>query len=86
MLDWTIDRCYTGNIQVADSCFTTLVKVFTSREYPCDSIAMLNLALLYCGCARMYIREMASQLLLTLSSRFLMIDDLLSQSPQVGVY
>ncbi|XP_067945247.1 protein furry homolog-like [Watersipora subatra] len=83
LLDWTIDRCYKGTVQVADSCFTTLVKVFTSREYPCDSVAMLNLALLHCGCPRVYIREMATQLLLTLCNRFLMIDDLLlSHTPQ----
>lgn len=63
-------------------CFIFVVSIY--REYPCDSVAMLNLALLHCGCPRVYIRKMATQLLLTLCNRSLMIDDLLlSHTPQV---
>ena len=38
---------------------------------------MLNLALLYCGCPRTHIREMASQLLYSLYQRFLAQDSTL---------
>ena len=53
----------------------TTVKFLIYREYPCDSVAMLNLSLLYCGCPRIHIREMASQLLVKLCKRFLLIDE-----------
>jgi len=31
LLDWIVDRCYTGAAVVADSCFLALAAVFSSR-------------------------------------------------------
>ncbi|XP_078324714.1 protein furry-like isoform X4 [Crassostrea virginica] len=70
LLDWVIDRCYTGANEVADGCFNALAAVFQSKEYPCDHVAMLNLALLNVGSPRMQTHETAVQLLHLLDTRF----------------
>lgn len=44
------------------------------REYPCDQVASLNLALLNAGCPRAEIQELAVQLLRLLYKRFFMDD------------
>ena len=31
LLDWVIDRCYTGANEVADGCFNALAAVFQTR-------------------------------------------------------
>ena len=31
LLDWVIDRCYTGQNEVADGCFNALAAVFQTR-------------------------------------------------------
>lgn len=31
LLDWVIDRCYTGANEVADGCFNALAAVFQSK-------------------------------------------------------
>ena len=31
LLDWVIDRCYTGSHEVADGCFNALASVFNNR-------------------------------------------------------
>lgn len=34
LLDWVVDRCYTGAPQVADGCFLALATIFSARyEY-----------------------------------------------------
>ncbi|XP_025086109.1 protein furry homolog isoform X4 [Pomacea canaliculata] len=71
LLDWVIDRCYTGQKEVADGCFKALAAVFQNKEYPCDHVAMLNLAVLNVGSPRMSIHETALQLLHLLDARFL---------------
>ncbi|XP_070197468.1 protein furry-like isoform X3 [Littorina saxatilis] len=71
LLDWVIDRCYTGHKEVADGCFNALAAVFRTKEYPCDHVAMLNLALLNVGSPRMSTHETALQLLHLLDERFL---------------
>ncbi|ESO93945.1 hypothetical protein LOTGIDRAFT_105090, partial [Lottia gigantea] len=70
LLDWVIDRCYTGDIEVADGCFSALAAVFQTREYPCDHVAMLNLAVLNVGNPRIKTHETAQQLLHLLDTRF----------------
>ncbi|BFZ15206.1 hypothetical protein BsWGS_18245 [Bradybaena similaris] len=70
LLDWVIDRCYTGQNEVADGCFNALAAVFQTREYPCDHVAMLNLAVLNVGSPRMSTHETAIQLLHLLDLRF----------------
>ncbi|XP_059157209.1 protein furry homolog isoform X2 [Physella acuta] len=70
LLDWVIDRCYTGHNEVADGCFNALAAVFQTREYPCDHVAMLNLAVLNVGSPRMSTHETAIQLLHLLDLRF----------------
>lgn len=70
LLDWVIDRCYTGANEVADGCFNALAAVFQSKEYPCDHVAMLNLALLNVGSPRTQTHETAVQLLHLLDTRF----------------
>lgn len=31
LLDWVVDRCYTGAPQVADGCFLALATIFSAR-------------------------------------------------------
>lgn len=33
ILEWVVDRCFTGNNQVADGCFLALATIFTSRYF-----------------------------------------------------
>ncbi|XP_021378295.1 protein furry-like isoform X2 [Mizuhopecten yessoensis] len=70
LLDWVIDRCYTGANEVADGCFNALAAVFQTREYPCDHVAMLNLAVLNVGSPRTQTHETAVHLLHLLDTRF----------------
>ncbi|KAL5012719.1 hypothetical protein ScPMuIL_011270 [Solemya velum] len=72
LLDWVIDRCYTGASEVADGCFDAVAAVFPNQviEYPCDHVAMLCLAILNVGNPRVEIHETALQLLHLLDGRF----------------
>ncbi|XP_022655915.1 protein furry-like isoform X2 [Varroa destructor] len=71
VLDWLVDRCYTGETKLADACFKALVTVFSSREYPCDHyISIINVALLNAGSSRAHNQEIALQLLHVLDNRF----------------
>lgn len=71
ILDWIIERCYESNsVEVSELCFECLTTVFSSREYPCFHIAVLNVALLNLGSAKIRIREMALQLFHLLYKRF----------------
>jgi hypothetical protein len=31
LLDWVVDRCYTGTPDVADGCFLALATIFSAR-------------------------------------------------------
>lgn len=31
LLDWALDRCYTGQPRVADGCFMALAAIFSAR-------------------------------------------------------
>jgi hypothetical protein len=31
LLDWVVDRCYTGTPEVADGCFLALATIFSAR-------------------------------------------------------
>ncbi|XP_054710198.1 protein furry-like [Uloborus diversus] len=71
LLDWLVDCCYTGDIQMADGCFNALATIFSAREYPCDHyMAIINVTLLNTGCPRSRIQETALQLLQILDHRF----------------
>ena len=71
VLDWIVDKCYTANPSVADSCFIALATIFSAREYPCDHYtAIMNVTLLNTGCPRANIHETALQLLQILDKRF----------------
>lgn len=71
LLDWLVDCCYTGDIQMADGCFNALATIFSVREYPCDHyMAIINVTLLNTGCPRSKIQETAFQLLQILDNRF----------------
>ncbi|GAB6027284.1 hypothetical protein CHUAL_001566 [Chamberlinius hualienensis] len=71
LLDWVVDCCYTGSVEVADACFTAIATVFSAREYPCDHYtAIINVALMQTGCPRANIHEMALLLLQILDKRF----------------
>ena len=64
LLDWVVDRCFTGDAQVADGCFLALATIFSAREYPCDHYtAIINVTLMNTGCPRTVIHETALQLL-----------------------
>lgn len=71
LLDWVVDRCFTGSNQVADGCFLALATIFSAREYPCDHYtAIINVTLMNTGCPRTLIHETALQLLQVLDHRF----------------
>ncbi|KAK9877860.1 hypothetical protein WA026_020090 [Henosepilachna vigintioctopunctata] len=71
LLDWIVDKCYTGSISVSDGCFLALAYIFSTREYPCDHYtAVINVALLNTGCPRPNVRDTALQLLQILDKRF----------------
>lgn len=38
LLDWVVDRCYTGAPQVADGCFLALATIFSARYAQIKSI------------------------------------------------
>ncbi len=71
LLDWVVDRCFTGKSKVADGCFLSLATIFSAREYPCDHYtAIINVTLMNTGCPRTKIHETALQLLQILDHRF----------------
>jgi hypothetical protein len=71
LLDWLVDRCYTGTNRQADGCFIALATIFSTREYPCDHYtAIINVTLMNCGSPRIAIHETALQLLQILDNRF----------------
>ena len=71
LLDWVVDRCFTGDQQVADGSFLALSTIFSAREYPCDHYtAIINVTLMNTGCPRTNIHETALQLLQILDHRF----------------
>ncbi|CAH1110307.1 unnamed protein product [Psylliodes chrysocephalus] len=71
LLDWVVDKCYTGASKVADSCFIALATIFSAREYPCDHYtAIINVTLMNTGCPRQVVRDTALQLLQLLDKRF----------------
>ncbi|XP_053400043.1 protein furry-like isoform X2 [Mercenaria mercenaria] len=82
LLDWVIDRCYTGTNEVSDGCFNALAAVFQAREYPCDHVAMLNLAILNVGNPRMPTHETAVQLLHLLDRRFFQEESVLRDNSE----
>lgn len=71
LLDWTVDKCFTGSPRVADGCFMALATIFSAREYPCDHYtAIINVTLMCTGCPRSPVHESALQLLQLLDKRF----------------
>lgn len=71
LLDWVVDKCYTGTYAVADGCFLALATIFSAREYPCDHYtAIINVTLMNTGCPRPAVRDTALQLLQLLDKRF----------------
>ena len=71
LLEWVVDRCYTGSNRKADGCFTALAAIFSTKEYPCDHYtAIINVTLMNCGSPRILIHETALQLLQILDNRF----------------
>lgn len=80
LLDWVIDQCYTGANVVADCCLSALTTVFLTREYPCDHVSMLNLAVINVGNPRLRIHETALQLLQLLDTRFFQEDPVFTDS------
>ncbi|XP_031346669.1 protein furry isoform X1 [Photinus pyralis] len=71
LLDWVVDRCYTGTQAVADGCFLALATIFSAKEYPCDHYtAIINVTLMNTGCPRPIVRDTALQLLQLLDKRF----------------
>jgi len=34
LLDWVVDRCFTGAPRVADGCFSALATIFATRYLP----------------------------------------------------
>lgn len=70
LLNWVVDKCYTGARLVVSGCFKALVSVFTKSDYPCEMIPILNVVLFKTADSSLDIREKAAQLLQLLERRF----------------
>lgn len=74
LLDWVVDRCYTGSPQVSDGCFLALCTIFSAKDYPCDHYtAIINVTLMSTGCPRTNIHDVALQLLQVKKKTFLIV-------------
>ncbi|XP_075923623.1 protein furry homolog-like isoform X1 [Petromyzon marinus] len=63
LLQWAVDRCYTGSPLVAAGCFTAIATTFTSRDWPMGMVTLLNLILFKAADPSQEIYEMALQLM-----------------------
>eukprot|EP00794_Sanderia_malayensis_P007422 gene7422-8242_t len=70
LLNWVIDRCYTGGKGVSNGCFLAVANVFCKRPYSCRLIPLLCVVLFKTGDGSAEIRERAAQLLHLLDRRF----------------
>eukprot|EP00118_Oscarella_pearsei_P024138 m.300018 g.300018 ORF g.300018 m.300018 type:complete len:171 (+) comp40791_c1_seq6:3640-4152(+) len=70
LLEWVIDRSYTGSRLVQDGAFTALAKVFIKKDYPCQTIPVFNLVLYKTSDPVIQIREKAADIRQTLFSLF----------------
>uniref|UniRef100_A0A8B9JAT0 Furry homolog a (Drosophila) n=1 Tax=Astyanax mexicanus TaxID=7994 RepID=A0A8B9JAT0_ASTMX len=63
LFNWAVDRCYTGSYQLASGCFKAIATVCGSRNYPCDTVTLLNLILFKASDANREIYEISMQLM-----------------------
>ncbi|XP_065059033.1 protein furry homolog-like isoform X2 [Rhopilema esculentum] len=70
LLNWVIDRCYTGSKGVSSGCFLSLANVFCNRLYPCRLVPLICVVLFKTNDGSAEIRERAAQLLHLLDRRF----------------
>eukprot|EP00117_Sycon_ciliatum_P032387 scpid1600/ scgid25124/ Protein furry homolog-like; ALL1-fused gene from chromosome 4p12 protein len=75
LLEWIIEKCYIGSRLVVDGCFHALARSFAQNpNYPCDMVAILNVALFMTSDTSYRVRERAAQLLQILDRRYFSSD------------
>uniref|UniRef100_A0A8C4N6G3 Protein furry n=1 Tax=Eptatretus burgeri TaxID=7764 RepID=A0A8C4N6G3_EPTBU len=58
LLNWVVDRCYTGSQRVSAGCFHAFTAAFTSRDYVVDPVTLLCLILfMISGHTARYLRD-----------------------------
>ncbi|XP_057312815.1 protein furry homolog-like [Hydractinia symbiolongicarpus] len=70
LLNFVVDRCYTGDRGISNGCFLALANVFSKRPYACQLIPLLCVVLFKTGDPSPEIREKAAQLICILDRRF----------------
>ncbi|XP_016334949.1 protein furry homolog [Sinocyclocheilus anshuiensis] len=69
LLNWAVDRCYTGSCQLASGCFKAIATVCGSRNYSSDIVTLLNLVLFKASDTNREIYEIAMQLMQILEAK-----------------
>ncbi|XP_017271796.1 protein furry homolog isoform X4 [Kryptolebias marmoratus] len=70
LINWAVDRCYTGSHQLASGCFKAIATVFgSSKNYPCDIVTLLNLVLFKASSTSREIYEISMQLMQILEAK-----------------
>ncbi|XP_057206794.1 protein furry homolog isoform X3 [Triplophysa rosa] len=69
LLNWAVDRCYTGTCQLASGCFKAIATVCGNRNYSSDFVTLLNLVLFKASDTNREIYEIAMQLMQFLEAK-----------------
>ncbi|XP_057694873.1 protein furry homolog isoform X1 [Corythoichthys intestinalis] len=63
LFNWAVDRCYTGSYPLASGCFKAIAAACTGRNYPGDTVTLLNLVLFKASDANKEIYDISMQLM-----------------------
>ncbi|XP_019114924.2 protein furry homolog isoform X2 [Larimichthys crocea] len=87
LLNWAVDRCYTGSYQLASGCFKAIATVCGSRNYPSDIVTLLNLVLFKASDTNREIYEISMQLMQILEAKlFVYSKRIAEQKPNSILY
>ncbi|XP_047125679.1 protein furry homolog-like isoform X1 [Hydra vulgaris] len=70
LLNFVVDRCYTGTRGISNGCFLALANVFSKHSYSCQLISLLCVVIFKTGDPCQEISEKAAQLIYILDRRF----------------
>ncbi|XP_056139794.1 protein furry homolog [Lampris incognitus] len=87
LFNWAVDRCYTGSYQLASGCFKAIAAVCASRNYPCDTVTLLNLVFFKASDTNREIYEISMQLMQILEAKlFVYSKKIAEQKPNNILY
>ncbi|XP_030634018.1 protein furry homolog [Chanos chanos] len=69
LFNWAVDRCFTGTHQLTLGCFKALAIACGTRNYPCDTVTLLNLVLFMASDTNRDIYEISMQLMQVLETK-----------------